>query len=272
MNIQQIVEILTDSGIEKSEAIIEVRMMIEHFCGYSAIDIAMGRPLDYDKLVIVEQKAKYRAKTKLPIQYIIGKAYFMGDYYKVTQDVLIPRDETELCVREAISIIKENNFKTVLDIGTGSGCIACAISKNTLANVVSVDISSKALEVAKENVALLNLSNVELVQSDLFSALSQRRFDLIISNPPYIPKGTVLQKEVQFEPKTALFCDGDGTGFYKDIISNSKDYLNSGGYIVFELGQNQANTVKNYFSDYGFKNIVVKKDLAGIDRVIRACS
>ena len=98
MSIQQIVEILTNSGIEPREATIEVKMLIEHFCNYTAMDIVMGRPLDYEKLKIVEEKAKLRAKTKMPIQYIIGQAFFMGDYYKVTKDVLIPRDETELVV------------------------------------------------------------------------------------------------------------------------------------------------------------------------------
>lgn len=270
MSIQEIVEILTNSGIEQREAVVEVKMLIEHFCGYSSLDILMGRPLDYEKLNIVKQKAELRAKTRMPIQYIIGQAYFMGDYYKVTEDVLIPRDETELSVIVANSIIKNKGFKDVLDIGTGTGCIACSIAKSTGVKVVSVDISERALKVAKSNVESLRLLNVELVQSDLFSNIKDKKFDLIISNPPYIPVGTELQKEVTFEPKSALFAEGDGTGFYNSIIEGAKEVLNDGGYIVFELGINQSKTVKSYFETNGFKDIIIEKDLAGIDRVISA--
>ncbi|MCM1265952.1 MAG: HemK family protein methyltransferase, partial [Candidatus Gastranaerophilales bacterium] len=189
MNIPEIVSILTNSGIEEREANIEVKMLIEHFCNYRAIDIVMGKPLDYEKLKIVKDKAELRAKTKQPIQYIIGEAYFMGSMYKVTPDVLIPRDETELVVRHAIDIIKANNFSDILDIGSGSGCIACAISQNTSANVTTVDISINALKIAKENALKLNLQNINFVESDLFSNINDK-YDLIISNPPYIPKGT----------------------------------------------------------------------------------
>ena len=270
MSIQEIVQILIDSGIEPQEATVEVKMLIEHFCNYRAVDILMGRPLDYSKLELVKQKAVERAKTRKPIQYIIGKAFFMGNYYKVCDTVLIPRDETELVVNSAIDLINKNNFKTVLDIGSGTGCIACSIAKNTCANVVSVDISEQALEVAKFNVEQLNLKNIEILYSDLFSNLQDRKFDLIISNPPYIPEGTELQEEVRFEPSLALFAKGDGTVFYKEIIEQSKKYLNKNGYIVFELGINQSQTVENYFRNNGFIDIEIEKDLVGIDRVIAA--
>jgi len=273
MNIQQIVEILTNSGIEPREATIEVKMLIEHFCNYTAMDIVMGRPLDYEKLKIVEEKAKLRAKTKMPIQYIIGQAFFMGDYYKVTKDVLIPRDETELVVTKAIDIINQYGLKSVLDIGSGSGCIACSLAKNGGVDVVSVDVSKNALEIAKENAKRLNLKNVEFLQSDLFENIDNAkidRFDMIISNPPYIPTGTELQKEVTFEPELALFTEGDGTEFYKKIIENSKKYLKTNGFIIFELGINQSEIVKSYFEKCGFKNITIEKDFAGIDRIIFA--
>lgn len=273
MSIQQIVEILTNSGIEPREATIEVKMLIEHFCNYTAMDIVMGRPLDYENLKIVEEKAKLRAKTKMPIQYIIGQAFFMGDYYKVTKDVLIPRDETELVVTKAIDIINEYGLKSVLDIGSGSGCIACSLAKHGGVDVVSVDVSKKALEIAKENTKRLNLKNVEFLESDLFKNIDKARidrFDMIISNPPYIPTGTELQKEVTFEPELALFAEGDGTGFYKKIVENSSKYLKTNGFIIFELGINQSEIVKSYFEKCGFKNISIEKDFAGIDRIIFA--
>ena len=273
MNIQQIVEILTNSGIEPREATIEVKMLIEHFCNYTAMDIVMGKPLDYEKLKIVEEKAKLRAKTKMPIQYIIGQAFFMGDYYKVTKDVLIPRDETELVVTRAIDIINEYGLKSALDIGSGSGCIACSLAKNGGVDVLSVDVSKNALEIAKENAKRLNLKNVEFLKSDLFENIDKARidrFDMIISNPPYIPTGTELQKEVTFEPELALFAEGDGTGFYKKIIENSSKYLKTNGFVIFELGINQSEIVKSYFEKCGFKNITIEKDFAGIDRIIFA--
>lgn len=273
MNIQQIVEILTNSGIEPREATIEVKMLIEHFCNYTSMDIVMGKPLDYEKLKIVEEKAKLRAKTKMPIQYIIGQAFFMGDYYKVTKDVLIPRDETELVVTRAIDIINEYGLKSALDIGSGSGCIACSLAKNGGVDVVSLDVSKNGLEIAKENAKKLNLKNVEFLESDLFENIDKAsidRFDMIISNPPYIPTGTELQKEVTFEPELALFAEGDGTGFYKKIIENSGKYLKTNGFIIFELGINQSEIVKSYFEKCEFKNITIEKDFAGIDRIIFA--
>lgn len=271
MNIQEIVSILVNSGIEQNEAATEVKMLIEHFCNYGAKDIIMGKPLDYEKLKIVEEKTKLRATTKQPIQYIIGKAYFMGNYYRVTPDVLIPRDETEVVVRHAIDIINKNSYKTVLDIGTGSGCIACTLAEKTNCCVSASDISEKALNIAKENAKNL-FQNIEFIQSDLFNEIeNERKFDLIISNPPYIPKGTELQKEVQFEPKTALFTSEDtGCEFYKKIIEQGKFYLNKGGSIVFELGINESDIVFGYFKENGFSDISVEKDLAGIDRVISA--
>lgn len=269
MNIQKIIEILTSSGIEKSEANAEVKLLIEHYCKYNAVDIIMGRQLDYEQLKIVEEKAKIRAKTKQPIQYIIGRAYFMGDYYKVTPEVLIPRDDTEVVVRHAIDISKNNNLKTALDIGTGSGCIACNLSKSGL-TVTAVDISKKALDIAKENSKNL-FQKITFIESDLFSNLDKKtKFDLIISNPPYIPKDTVLQKEVTFEPNTALFADDNGLEFYKKIISQSKDYLAENGFIVFELGIDQSYHVADLLKNAGFQKITIQKDLTGIDRVISA--
>ena len=270
MNIQEIVSVLTSAGIEPNEAVREVKMLIEHFCNYGAKDIIMGKPLDYEKLKIVKEKAELRAKTKQPIQYIIGKAYFMGNYYKVNPDVLIPRDETEIVVTHAINIINKYGIKSVLDIGTGTGCIACSISEGTGVNVSAVDISSKALDIAKENAKNL-FQKINFIESDLFSNLKGEKFDLIISNPPYIPVGTELQKEVQFEPKSALFTTEDtGCEFYKKVTEQAQDYLNPNGYIVFELGIGQSELVSRYFDSNGYTDICVEKDLAGIDRVISA--
>ena len=269
MNIQTITKLLTDNGIESNEAKKEVSMLLEHFCNYSEKDRLMGKELSENDLSLIYEKALYRVKTKNPIQYIIGEAYFMGEYFKVTPDVLIPRDETEILVRKAIDIIKSNNFKDVLDIGTGSGCIACTIAKQTEATVLGVDISSDALRVALDNVTKLGINNRAVFRkSDLFSKVrEEEKFDLIISNPPYIPIGTELAEEVKKEPSIALFAEDNGLYFYKKIIEDAPKYLKKNGILMFELGINESGEVKEYMSKY-FGNIEVIKDLANIDRTI----
>ena len=189
MAINEIVKILTDSGIEPNEANIEVRLLIEHFANYGYMDLVMGKKLSPEKLEIVKEKAELRAKTHQPVQHIIGLADFMGEKFIVNPSVLIPRDETEILVRKAIDIINTNNFKTVLDVGTGSGCIACMIAKYTDSQVIGLDISSDALNTALDNASKLNLYNKAIFRkSDIFSNVKTgESFDMIVSNPPYIP-------------------------------------------------------------------------------------
>lgn len=273
MLIQDIEKILTDSGIEPNEAKVEVRLLIEHFAGYSLVDILMGKKLTEDKLKIVEEKAKLRAKTHEPIQYIIGLADFMGEKFLVNKDVLIPRDETELLVRKAIEIIKENNFKMVLDMCTGSGCIACMIAKLTNSQAMGVDISTEAIHTAFKNMEKFGLYNRAIFRkSDLYSKIREdEKFDLIVSNPPYIPpkEKETIQEEVSYEPDLALYTtDEKGLAFYEKIIKDAPKFLNKGGYLMFELGIGQSTSVSQLMKKAGFENIKVLKDLANIDRVI----
>ena len=273
MLITDIVKILTDAGIEQNEANIEVKMLIEHFAGYGIEDIIMGKKLDEEKLKLVAQKAKLRASTRQPIQYIIGEADFMGEKFIVNPSVLIPRDETEILVRKAVEIIKEQHLKSVLDIGTGSGCIACMIAKMTNATVIGADISFESLETAFKNMEKLKLFNRALFRkSDLFSMIREdEKFDMIVSNPPYIPPSMKkdIQKEVTFEPDTALYTnDENGLEFYDKIIKDAPKILNKSGYLLFELGINESLAVAQIMKKNGFKNIQIIKDLANIDRVI----
>lgn len=225
MSIVEIVKILTSAGIEQNEANAEVKMLIEHFCGYSAIDIVMGKHLDESKLNLVREKAQLRARTRMPIQHILGFSYFMGDKFKVSKDTLIPRDETEILARKAIDIINKNNLKSALDIGTGTGILACTIAKYTLSNATALDVSEKALKIAEENIKNLGLSKkVKVLKSDLFENVDEK-FDLIVSNPPYIPlsEKATIQKEVTFDPELALFTkDAKGLEFYEKIIKEAK--------------------------------------------------
>lgn len=272
MTIQDIVKILTDSGIEPNEANIEVKMLIEHFADYSVKDIIMGKKLDADKLNIVKEKAELRAKTRKPIQHIIGFADFMGEKFIVNPSVLIPRDETEILVRKAIEIINKNSFKTALDVGTGSGCIACMIAKHTDCQIIGLDISTDALNTALDNASRLNLFNKAIFRkSDIFSNVKPgESFDIIVSNPPYIPPSQKenIQKEVSFDPEIALYTKDDkGIEFYEKIINDAPKILNENGYLLFELGIGQAELVKNLMNNK-FSEIEIIKDLAGIERVI----
>ena len=269
MNIQTITKMLIDAGIEPNEAKKEIKMLLEHFCHYTELDRCKGVELSEKQLESLKEKAEKRANTKLPIQYIIGEAYFMGEFFKVTPDVLIPRDETEILVRKAMEFILQEGLKEVLDIGTGSGCIACTIAHKTDATVLGVDISSDALRVALDNVTRLGINNRAVFRkSDLFSKVrEEEKFDMIISNPPYIPLGTILSDEVNYEPRIALFADENGLRFYREIVEQAPEFLKPNGKLLFELGIGESNAVKS-FMEKDFKDIIVEKDLAGIDRII----
>lgn len=272
MSIQEIVKILTDSGIEPNEANVEVKMLLEHFANYGAKDIIMGNKLTAQKLELVKEKAELRAKTRQPIQHIIGFADFMGEKFIVNPSVLIPRDETEILVKKAIDLINTNNFKMALDVGTGSGCIACMVAKHTNCQIIGLDISSDALNTALDNASKLNLFNKAIFRkSDIFSNVKDgESFDIIISNPPYIPPNEKagIQTEVKFDPELALFTkDEKGLEFYEKISQGSQKILNQGGYLLFELGIGQSAEVKNIMKKCSFSEIEIIKDLAGIDRV-----
>ena len=269
MNLNKLKKMLTDAGIDNQEAKYELKMLLEHFCNYTELDKLKGNTITDSQVTVIEEKIKERITKHIPIQYITGKAWFMNNFFKVTPEVLIPRDETELLVLRAIEIINNEKFKDVLDIGTGSGCIACTIAKHTPATVLGTDISSNALRIALDNVTKLNLNNKAIFRkSNLFEKIRDgESFDLIISNPPYIPTNTILSKEVMQEPSIALFAEDDGLYFYKKITEEAPTYLNANGYLMFELGINQAKRVKDFMSK-DFCQITIEKDLAGIDRII----
>lgn len=222
-----------------------------------------------------EQKTQYRIMlTKraehIPLQYITGIAPFMGLMLKVNSSVLIPRFDTEVVVAEAIKLLKGD--ERVLDLCTGSGCIALALkNKFPMLNVVASDMSKAALNVAKENAKLYNM-DIDFVKSDMFDKV-KGLFDLIISNPPYIKSDVIntLTPEVRdFEPNEALDGMDDGLYFYRIIAENSKKYLKKGGKLVLEIGYDQGEEVSDMLFKNGFSPVSVIKDLAHLDRVIVA--
>jgi release factor glutamine methyltransferase len=233
--------------------------------------------LDKDKGRLAASVLKRRSEGE-PLQHILGKSDFFGFEFKVTPDVLIPRPETEILVEAAIGYIrKEQTQETTLDIlelGTGSGCIAVSLAKSLQGiYITATDISGKALAVARENVFLSKVSeSITLLQSDLFY-LCNRAYDVIISNPPYIPSSEIekLQPEIQFEPRIALDGGSDGLHFYRRIISEGAHYLKSGGLLLLEIGLGELEGVKNIFSgSREFQILHVVIDHNKIDRVIVA--
>ena len=204
----------------------------------------------------------------MPIQYILNKAYFCGLPLYVNENVLIPRFDTEVLVEEVLKISKKDKSKRILDICTGSGAIAIALKKlGGFERVDALDISDKALEVAKRNANELDL-NINFLKSDMFSSLTcENKYDIIVSNPPYIQSDVVdtLESEVKdFEPRLALDGDADGMKFYKIIAENYEDYLVDNGVLALEIGYDEANDIRALFEG---KNVVIKKDPANLDRV-----
>lgn len=209
-----------------------------------------------------------------PIQYITGKQEFMGMEFSVNRNVLIPRPDTEILVEEVIEIIKKTNSTRILDLCTGSGAIAISVAKNIQEiEILATDISKEAIKVARDNSIKNNTNNkVIFLESDIFSRINEK-FNIIVSNPPYIEKEEIkkLDIEVQQEPILALDGGIDGLDFYRKVITESPNYLEPEGYLCLEIGYNQKeNVVSLLEKSKQYKNIYSKKDLAGNDRVV-AC-
>ncbi len=200
-----------------------------------------------------------------PVQYIVGDVDFYGNTIKVDKRVLIPRFETEGLVEIALSYLKDGN--SIIDLGTGSGCIAITLKKKLPnSKIDAVDISSDALELAKEN-AKLNNVDINFYQGDMLC--TNKKYDCIISNPPYIPYDEEVMDIVKNnEPNNALYADNNGLYFYEEILKKSKDYLNEEYYIFFEMGYNQGESIKNIALRYLDCNVEIKKDLQGFDRYV----
>lgn len=210
----------------------------------------------------------------IPLQHITGVQGFMGLDFIVNENVLIPRQDTECLVEEAM--IEIDDGMQVLDMCTGSGCIIISLMKykNNL-ETTAVDISEAALSVAREN-ARLNNVEVNFIRGDKFDALKEAgiegRYDAIISNPPYIASDVIetLMPEVRdHEPRIALDGDSDGLRFYRDIIEGAESYLAPGGVILFEIGYDQGEEVSRLLEVKGYIDVCVVKDLAGLDRVVK---
>lgn len=260
---------LAEKGIENPR--LEAEWML---CEALSLD-RVGLYLNFDKPLSDAELATYRSLVlrrgrREPLQYILGTQEFMGLEFQVTPAVLIPRHDTEVLVSEAVK--RAGACRAILDIGTGSGCVAIALAHALPeAEVSSVDISADALAVARGN-AERNSVTVHFFQGSLFEPFAGRRFDMVLSNPPYIPAGdlSTLQQEVRgFEPMTALDGGADGLDFYRRITAEAPGYLNPGGWLLFEVGAGQAPQVLELLCKEGFtKDTFTQLDPAGIERAV----
>jgi len=229
-----------------------------------------NRPLFEQELAQIREAMIKRGKNRIPIEYIFNVAEFYSREFYVDERVLIPRIETELVVEEAIKCLKSLSKPSVLDIGCGSGAISLTIAlENEDAKVIAADISPLALEVAQKNRTLLGANNCEIIQSDLFENLQGKKFDLIISNPPYISFEAYerLPLETLKEPKLALVAENRGVALYDRILQEAKGYLNRNGVIVFEIGFDQEDLILELFEKYEYTNAKVLKDYFGKARI-----
>lgn len=246
-------------------------------CDRLSLYLKQELKLDKDKITFVSSVLKRRFSGE-PIQYILERTEFMGLDFKITPDVFIPRPETEIMVETAVKIghrlLVIGDRLKILDIGTGSGCIATSLAKFLRnAEIDAIDISNEALRIAKEN-ARLNRANINFIQSDLFAYnLTPNTYNLIVCNPPYIPTAEIenLQPEIRYEPHIALDGGSDGLDFYRKIIVQSPRYLKKGGFLIMEIGFGQKEAIKNIFQNTAnFEIIEVICDYNNIERIIVA--
>ncbi len=259
---------LNNSGISSPKQNVET--ILAHTLNIKRLDIylQLERKFSGKKLEIVFNIIS-RRKDKEPLQYILGETEFYGYTIKVDKSVLIPRPETELLVERIIA--EENDIKNILEIGTGSGALVIALAKKMNGIVIdATDISEDALRIAEQN-TILNQVDINIFKSDIFDNVLNK-YDLIISNPPYISLTDYEELPVEikdFEPKSALLADDNGLFFYNKILQKAKDHLTESGKIYFEIGYDQAKKITEIAKKNRFSNIKVFKDLNGFDRIVR---
>jgi release factor glutamine methyltransferase len=261
-----IAEALRAAGIDPADARVLLRAALQASAAHLAAHPEQA-------LTDIESE-RYRAwvdrrRAGEPVAYLTGEREFYSLAIKVTPAVLIPRPETELLVEAALGSIAANAPVRVLDLATGSGCVAIAIAKQRMrAQVTATDIAGAALAVARDN-AKRHGVDVEFVESDWFAALPGRRFDLIISNPPYVAEGDphLGEGDLRFEPRHALVAGPDGLACIGAIVARAQAHLVAGGWLMFEHGHDQAARCRNLLQQMGFQQVTSRRDLAGIERI-----
>lgn len=252
----------------------EAELLLEKAAGLNrtALFLRGEEVLSEEVLTVYEGYLSEREQGR-PTQYILGEWEFMGLPFHVGEGVLIPRGDTEVLVETILEKQQAEKFKSILDIGTGSGCIPISLGHyGKFEKIMAVDISPKALGYATEN-AVKNNINIDFYESDLFTNLPAEwkgKLDAIVSNPPYIPKKDIaeLMTEVKdFEPMNALDGGEDGLDFYRAIVEQAKEWLVDGGWLFFEIGYDQGEDLRKLLQEFGYTAIEIRQDLAGLDRV-----
>lgn len=274
---RRIADQLKGAGIENESA--ESMFLMEYACGVSRSFYLLHQMEEMPETQWERYREAARKRCRhIPLQHLTGEQEFMGIPFLVNEHVLIPRQDTEILVEEALKIVNRDSDsggngrrRNVLDLCTGSGCIAVSLKafRRDL-SVTACDISREALAVAREN-AKRNQTEIQFVASDLFSGISGN-YDMIVSNPPYIPREVIptLMPEVrEHEPVLALDGGPDGLEFYRKIVYNSQEYLTAGGWLLLEIGYDQGKAVSGYMRENYFRDIEVIRDLAGLDRVVK---
>lgn len=273
MKINELMKVGTNILKEKEieEPILKMRLLISSVLNKGKEYIITHGEEEIDSLKVEEIYNKIKKlEEHIPIQYITNKQEFMKLKFFVNENVLIPRSDTEILVEEIIENYKNKEVK-ILDLCTGSGCIAISLKKYIEnSKIYAVDISKDALKVAKQN-AINNGVDIKFIESDIFKNINEEKFDIIVSNPPYIKTEVInkLDKEVKKEPFIALDGGKDGLYFYKKIIEEGYKFLNENGKIFFEIGYDQKDEIINIIkNDARYEVIKTKKDLGNNDRVI----
>ena len=261
-------------GIEEAESFFY--LILENKHQMKRIDLALNSNFDFsEEDILIWEKIKSRLLKEEPIQYILGSTHFMDLSFKVTPDVLIPRPETEELVEWIINESKNRTSLKILDIGTGSGCIAISLAHHLPnAEVFAIDVSAKALQMAKQN-ALLNHVEVHFLEIDILKAENlPQQFDIIVSNPPYVrnlEKEEIKKNVLEHEPHLALFVDDfNALIFYKKIAELAIKNLNNNGQLFFEINQYLGREMVQLLEDLQFSNIELRKDIYGNARMTRA--
>ena len=218
----------------------------------------------------IQKEAFEKLEKGYPVQYIIGNVEFYGNIINVSEKVLIPRFETEYLIEKTLKYFKKFNISkpNILEIGTGSGCISIALKKALEANILAIDISNEALELAKLN-ALNNDVNITFLHKDIHEFETEAKYDLIISNPPYVPFNSNVDQKTKYEPQNAIFAPEDGIHFYKIILERLHNNLNKDFLIAFEIGDKEGNLIKNIVKSFMPEAYVkIEKDYNDFERYV----
>jgi len=270
--IQLTTEYLEKKGIDSART--NAELMLAHILKCKRLDLYLqfDKPLKDEEVSLYREYLKRRSRFE-PLQYILGTVEFYGLEFKVDNSVLIPRPETEILIDTILNKFAKDLPISVLDIGTGSGNIPISLAKNLeRAQITSIDISAAAIELAKKNALQNNVEDkIEFINCGIEEYNSELKFDLIVSNPPYVSKDEYknLQPEiVNYEPIEAVSDNGNGLYFYELISEKAKILLKKSGELCFELGSGLCPEVKKIMEGKGYKNIIIKKDYLNIERVI----